>query len=306
MVGAKKMKQRKKNVALNDISFDIVSTILGIIILVVIAYPIYFVIIASISEPAAVYQGKTIIIPRQISFSGYEKILADGAIWKGYYNSFKYLIIGTIISLFITIPAGYALSKKRMKGRGALIFIFVLTMFFQGGLIPTYLLVSGLGMTNTIWAMVLPNALAVWNLMVTRTYYQSTISDQLEEAASIDGCTSIGFFVRIALPISKTIIMVIMLYYGVAIWNSYFDALLYLRKPQLYPLQIILRNILIQNQTAMLTSSVEEIDSVVELQRVLDQMKYGLIIISSLPLIILYPFIQKYFEKGVMIGSVKG
>lgn len=295
----------KTNVTAGDKVFDVINFLFLTIVMLLVLYPIYFIAIASVSSPEGISQAKVWLLPYQVSFDGYRRIFNDAMIWTGYLNSIIYVVLGTAINLAVTLPAGYVLSRKELIGKKFFMQIFVFTMFFSGGLIPTYLLVKDLGMVDKICAMVIPNALEVFNLIITRTFYSSSFPDELQDAGKIDGCTNIRFFLSIVLPLSYPVIMVMLLFYGEYHWNSYFDALIYLRSQKLYPLQIILRNILTKNEISMM-SSVSDIESIVEQQRVVEQIKYGLFLVSSLPLLIVYPFIQQYFEKGIMIGAVKG
>ncbi|MCM3575588.1 carbohydrate ABC transporter permease [Mesobacillus subterraneus] len=296
----KKNSRRSKE----DRVFDLINVILVAIITVMVIYPLYFIVIASISDPNMIYAGKVWLWPKEITFEGYERIFRDNKIWIGYKNSIIYTFVGTIVNVSFTLMAAYALSRKDLYGRNIIMVFFLFTMFFSGGLIPTYLVVKNLGLLNTMWALILPKAVAVWNVIVARTYFQTTIPDELLEAAKIDGCTNAKFFWKIVLPLSKPIVAVMVLFYAVGHWNSYFDALIYLNNENLYPLQLILRNILIQNESA--AQMVRDVSSYAAQQRVAELIKYGVIIVASVPLLIVYPFVQKYFVKGVMIGGVKG
>lgn len=288
----------------SDKLFDILNYTLLSIILLTVLYPLYFICIASISNPVEVYQGNVKLLPKGITLNGYQRIFNEKSIWIGYQNSLLYAVVGTFINITLTLTGGYVLSRKDLPGRNIFAALIVFTMFFNGGLIPRYLIVMNLGWINKIWAMVIPNAINVFNLIVARTFFQTTIPDELLEAAEIDGCSDFQFFIRIVLPLSKAITAVLILYYGVAHWNAYFDALIYLREESKYPLQIILRNILIANE--MQASMAQDAETVSAQQKIADLIKYGVIIVSTLPLLILYPFLQRYFVKGVMIGAIKG
>jgi putative aldouronate transport system permease protein len=287
-----------------DMIFDLINYSVLAVACLLVLYPLYFIVIASFSDPTLVANGKVWLLPKGITFEGYSRIFNDKSIWTGYKNSLLYAGLGALISVSMTITAAYPLSRKDFYGRNFFMILFLITMFFGGGLIPTYLLVKKLHMTNTIWAMVIPGAVSVWNIIIARTFFQTSIPDELREAASIDGCSDISFFVKIVLPLSKPIIAVIALYTIVGQWNGFFDALIYLSKEKQYPLQLILRNILIQAepQKGMLV----DVETLMAKQRAKELIKYGVIIVSSLPLLIIYPLIQKYFVKGVMIGSIKG
>jgi putative aldouronate transport system permease protein len=287
-----------------DKIFDAVNITLLTLMLLAILYPLYFIVIASISNPDRIFAGDVWLYPVEITFEGYSRIFSDGKIWTGYKNTIIYTVLGTTLNVALTLTAAYALSRKDFYGRNFFMIMFVFTMFFSGGLIPTYLVVQNLGMVNTMWAMIIPKAVAIWNIIVARTFFQATIPDEMLEAAKVDGCSNTKFFTKIVLPLSKPIIAVMVLFYAVGHWNSYFDALIYLNNESLYPLQLILRNILIQNEAA--ATMVSDLESVAAQQRIADLIKYGVIIVGSLPLLIVYPFIQKYFVQGVMIGGIKG
>ncbi|NMA66924.1 MAG: carbohydrate ABC transporter permease [Clostridiaceae bacterium] len=276
-----------------------------ILFLIIIAYPLYFILIASISDPTLIYNGEVLFFPKGITFLGYEKIFQDEKILIGYRNTIMYTLVGTLINVALTVTGGYALSRKDMKGRRFILRIFTFAMFFNGGMIPTYLLVKNLGMLYTFWAMVIPNAVSIFNIIIARTYYENNIHPELHEAAFIDGCGNLTFFHKIALPLSKSLTAVMVLFYAVGHWNSFFNALIYLNDQMMYPLQLILRNILIVNQS-MDNSMLNDVREMLEKQKAAELIKYGVIVVSSLPILILYPFIQKYFVKGVMIGAIKG
>lgn len=296
----KKITRRSKE----DKVFDIINFFLVAIILILVVYPLYFIVIASFSDPNMIYDGKVWLLPKELTFEGYERIFQDSKIWLGYKNSIVYTVVGTIVNVSFTLMAAYALSRKDLYGRNVIMFLFLMTMFFSGGLIPTYLVVKNLGLLNTMWALILPKAVAVWNVIVAKTFFETSIPNELLEAAKMDGCSDAKFFWKIVLPLSKPIVAVMVLFYAVGHWNSYFDALIYLNNENLYPLQLILRNILIQNEAS--TMMISDLDSLAAKQRVSELIKYGVIIVASIPLLIVYPFVQKYFVKGVMIGGIKG
>lgn len=291
-----------------DKVFNIVNiTILSFILLVTI-YPIWFVIAASISDPDMVNSGRMILIPKGISLDGYRNVFKDARILLGYRNTIFYTVAGTLINLAVTIPAAYALSRKDFLGRGFFTTVFMITMFFSGGLVPTYLLIKGLGMRNTIWVMLIPGATSMWNLVITRTFFQTNIPDELRESAEIDGCSNFRLFFSIVLPLSSAIIAVMALFFGVGHWNSYFSAMIYLSNEKLYPLQLILREILVQSEFSaqMLLIGSNDSKALAEELKAAELTKYALIIVSTLPVMLAYPFIQKYFVKGVMVGAIKG
>lgn len=269
-----------------------------------ILYPLYFVVIASVSEPDQIYAGNVWLWPQGFTLEGYRRILSDPQIWSGYGNSIIYAAASALISVSLTIGAAYPLSRKDFYGRNTFMLFFVFTMFFSGGLIPTYLLVKNLGMVNTIWSVILPSAVDAFGIIIARTFFQSTIPDELREAAFMDGCRNTRFLWSVVIPLSKPIIAVLVLFAVVRQWNGFFDALIYLENEKLYPLQLVLRNILIQSQP--IGDMISDIDSLLAKQRVSELIKYGVILIAAAPLLILYPFLQRYFVKGVLIGSVKG
>lgn len=291
----------------SDRVFEIINFIFLFFILIIVLYPLVYVISASISDPVYVNQGTMWLYPRGITFEGYQRVFQNPEIWSGYRNTILYTVAGTAINLLFTVPGAYALSRKDLKGRGIMMGLIVFTMFFGGGLIPSFLLVSWLGMLNTVWALLVPNAVAVYNLIICRTFFQTNIPKELQESAEIDGCSNTVLFLKIVLPLSAPIIAVMALYYGVTHWNSYFSAIIYLKDRSLYPLQLILREILVQNQmndTMLMTG--DDMEAMAKQARIADIIKYAVMIVSSLPIIVIYPFMQRFFMKGVLIGSVKG
>ena len=289
---------------LGDRTFDTIVLILMSVFLLICLYPLYFIIIASISDPYMVSSGKVLFFPRGITFNGYERIFHYRKIWTGYRNTLLYTTLGTTINVVITVFAGYALSRRTLVGRKAILMLFVFTMFFNGGMIPTYMVVDSLGLINTIWAMVLPNALQVWNLMIARSFFESTIPEDLRSAAFIDGAGNLRFFFQIVMPLSKAIVSVMVLFYAISHWNAFFNAFIYLESDKLYPLQVVLRDILVSNQPD--PTMIDDLATLIERQKVAEMLKYGLIVVASLPVLILYPFVQRYFVTGVMVGSIKG
>ena len=299
------MKKRKSNrQSAFDIGFDVVSTLLLIIALLIVLYPLYFVLIASISDANSISLGKVILLPKNIDFVGYRRILQDNRIMNGYVNSILYTVASTVIGTMTTILAGYSFSRTDLVGRKALMMVYVFTMYFSGGLIPTYLVVKDVGLLGSPWAVILMGAISVYNIIIARSFFSGSIPVDLYEAAQLDGCSNGRFFFSIVVPLSKSIIAVIALYYAVAQWNGYFNALIYLNKQSQYPLQMVLREILLSSQSVQ--ADVTDVDAIQEMQRIAATIKYGVIVVASLPMLMLYPFIQKYFVKGVMIGSVKG
>ena len=299
------MRKKGSGILLNraDRAFNILDYALLTIAFLLVAYPLYFVVIASISDPIAVYEGRVILYPIKPTLEGYRRILSYSSLFVGYKNTIIYTLVGTSINVVLTITAGYALSRKELVGRNVMMMGVMITMIISGGMIPNYLLVRSLRLYNTMWALILPGAVSTWNLIVTRTFFQQTIPDELREAADLDGCNDTSFFLQVVLPLSSSIIAVMVLFYAVNHWNSYFNALIYLSSTSKYPLQLVLRNILIVNT---LDDMVNDVATQAAQQRMGDLIKYGMIIISSLPLLVLYPFLQKYFVHGVMIGAIKG
>lgn len=288
-----------------ELAFRFVLSAVCLLIFLVIAYPLYFIVIASFSDSTLVATGKVLLFPKGTSLFGYKEIFQDSRIWTGYRNTVFYTLFGTLVNMLFTMPAAYVLSRKEFKARRPMMFLFVVTMFFNGGLIPTYLLMKDLHITNTVWVFILPFCVNIFYLIIARTFFESSLPPELYEAAVIDGCTHFKFFMKVALPLSKAMISVIALYYLVGHWNDFFTALIYIRDNNLQPLQIVLRDILLSNQVFQNGAGTGGAAGGYA-QRYADQIKYGVIIVSSLPILVLYPFLQKYFEKGVMIGSVKG
>ncbi|HEY8422792.1 MAG TPA: carbohydrate ABC transporter permease [Thermoclostridium sp.] len=301
------MKNSGKSIhnSISDSVFKIINYTFLFICFMIVIFPLMNVVSTSLSSPKAVAAGKVWIWPVEPSLVAYEKILGNKQIWTGFYNSFFYTFFGTLINVILTIMAAYPLSRKDFFGRQAIISIFVFTMMFSGGMIPTYLLIKDLGLINTRWAMIIPNALTVWNVMLARTFFQNTIPVELYEASELDGASDTVIITKVVIPLSAPILAVLTLFYAVGHWNSYFNALLYLKSQELMPLQVVLRNFmssvnLIQNMLGPITKEQAELISLV------DVMKYAIIVFASIPVIILYPFVQKHFVKGVMIGSIKG
>ena len=274
---------------------------LGLLALIIL-YPLYFIIIAAISDPDAVLAGEVVLYPVKVTLSGFAKILERTDVWRGYLNTIIYTAITVVLSLVTTIPAGWALSRKNLVGKKFFMIYFIIPMFFGGGLIPFYNVMSSLHLVNTIWAVILPAILSVWNLFMTRTFFESSIPDGLVEAAKIDGAGEFRTFFSLVLPLSKAIIAVMALYYAVGQWNSYFNAMIFLQDETLYPLQLVLKEILIASESTMGGSG----ETILEQYRLANQIKYVSVIVSSAPVILLYPFVQKHFAQGVMIGSLKG
>lgn len=292
-----------KNTNWSDIIFNAVVIVLSIAIFLIILYPLWFIVIASVSNSNLVNLGKVTIWPRDIRFYGFEQIMGDERIWRGYLNTLLYVIVGTALNMVVTMPAAYALSRRNFSSRNKIMFYFVFTMFFNGGLVPTYMTVNSLGLISTKAILILFVAVNTYNLIIARTFIESSIPEDLYEAAVLDGCSHFTYFMKVVLPLSKAVNAVLILYYAVFHWNDYFNALIYNSKQANAPLQIVLREILLLNQAfANGNGGVQGGYG----QSSADQVKYAVIIVSTIPILCVYPFVQKYFEKGVMIGAVKG
>ncbi|MCL2831590.1 MAG: carbohydrate ABC transporter permease [Treponema sp.] len=286
-----------------DLIFDLVVNTIGIAIVIVMLYPLIFVLSASFSDPDLVLRGKMVLFPKGFTVGSYKLVFNNAKIWQSYRNTVFYTVVGTFINLFMTVLAAYPLSRKDMPNRRILTLIIVFTMYFNGGLIPTYLLVRNLHLYNTVWAIMIPAAISTYNLIVARTFFERNIPEELYDSAKLDGASNIRILISIVLPLSSAILAVLVLYYGVAHWNSYFSALIYLRNENLFPLQITLRDILLLSNTEQLGSNDVGMGEKIKMA---EGIKYAVIVVSSVPMLLLYPFLQKYFVKGVMIGAIKG
>ncbi len=299
----------RRHVAAGDRLFLVIVYFAVFLITFCCVYPLYFTVIASFSDATDLYSGKVNLLPSGFHLDAYKEVLKNNSIWRGYANSIFYTVGGTAVNLFLTVPTAYALSRKRMFGRNFLMTLFVITMYFGGGLVPTYILYKNLHLTNTPWIMLISGGLSVYNVIVTRTYFQNSIPDGLYEASRIDGASEFLIFGKIFLPLSKPIIAVITLYYAAGHWSSYFGAMIYLANSKLHPLQLVLRKILILNESAIQNiedaASQEAALSILQRMELSHVMKFALVFISSAPMIMIYPFVQKYFIKGVMVGALK-
>ncbi|MFD1177963.1 carbohydrate ABC transporter permease [Paenibacillus puldeungensis] len=286
----------------SDKVMEVALYVFAILFLIILMYPLYFIIVASFSDPSAVANGQVWFLPKGFTLDGYRELFKHDNIWVGYRNTILYTAVGTAIGLVVNISAAYALSRRDLFGRKTLSLFFIFTMFFNGGLIPTFLTIRDFHMYDTFMVMVLPFSVIVYDIIVARTFFQSSIPDDLWEAAQLDGCGNLRYFAQIVLPLSKAIIAVLGLWIAVGYWNSYFNALIYLKNPDLHPLQLVLRNILITNQmqSGMGTGEAAQIAL-----RLANLMRYSVIIIATVPIMCVYPFVQKYFNQGVMIGAVK-
>ena len=298
-----------KKSKLNRITtFDVVNSALVILITLLIAYPLYFIIVASFSKPADVMAGKTMLWFTEITTTNYEYLLNETRLWTGYRNTIIYTLLGTLYQLFLTIPAAYVLTKKYMPLRNFFSWFFFLTMYISGGLIPSFILMKSLGMVDNPLILIIGGGVSCYNLIITRQYFSTSIPSELYEAAQIDGGTEWKCFTKIAMPLAKPIIAVMALYYGVGIWNSYYTAMVYVREEDFWPLQLVLKEILISSQDIVIEPGMdmEMIEALMHRLQMVQGMKYAIIFVASAPLLMIYPFIQKYFAKGVMIGAVKG
>lgn len=305
MASEKSVKHKLKGIS----TFDVVNTLLVLIITIIVMYPLYFCVIASFSDPQEVALGRTVLWVKKFTLEPYMYVFREKQLWIGYRNSIIYMLLGTLYNLVLTIPAAYVLTKKYLPFRNVISWFFFITMYFSGGMIPTYLLIKDLNLIDNPLVLIIGAGVSCYNLIVTRQYFSSSIPQDIYEAAYIDGASELKCFSKIAMPLAKPIVAVMALYYGVAHWNSYYNALLYIRNKSYYPLQLVLRGILISNELSM--NSIENADAdtvayLVHRAQMAQGMKYAIVFIASAPLLIAYPFLQKYFTKGIMIGSVKG
>ena len=273
------------------------------VFLAVVLLPLIYILASSFSSPEAVSSGRVLFWPVEFSLRGYNAVFENPQILRGYANSLFYTVVGTLVSVVMTIAIAYPMSRRTLVGRNLVMSLILFTMLFTGGLIPTYLVVQQVGLLDTRWALIVPQAIGVWQVIIARTYFRTVIPDELAEAAQLDGCGDLRFLWSVVIPLAKPMIAVVALMYAIMQWNSYFDALIYLKNPDLFPLQLVLRNILILN-----TYSGGAIDASVVLQRqqLADLLKYSLIVVASVPVLLIYPFVARYFTKGIMIGAVKG
>lgn len=289
-----------------DKVFNWFNLVLVGILTLIILYPLLFVVFASLSDPRQIFDHVLLLWPRGFTLDGYKRVFGNSDIWMGFKNAIIYTGLGTVVNVVMTTLAAYPLSRRDFRGRNVITMLFTFTMFFSGGLIPTYLVNQALGIVNTMWVMIIPGAISVYNMIIMRTYFQQNIPLELEESAFIDGATDMQLLLKIVLPLSTPIIAVMMMFYGVGRWNGYFDAMIYLSDRNLFPLQLILREILVQNQMgdsvnqAIMTANQSEVNSLKQ------SIKYAVVVVSSVPVLIFYPVVSKYFEKGIMVGAIKG
>ena len=290
----------------SDKIFDVVNLIVMCVLLLIFIWPMWFVLIASFSDPNQLWLGNVILWPKGFTLEAYEKLLEYTDIWIGYKNTILYTVVGTLVNLILTVTLAYPLSRKDFLPRKFIMIMLVITMYFGGGLIPTYLVVKNLGMVNNFWAMIIPGAISTYNVLVVRTYFLNSIPNELHEAAKLDGANNLQFLGKIALPLAKPVVAVVGLYYAVGHWNDYYTALIFLYDKEKFPLTCFLKNLIIDTSTAMrgsFGSSASEMESMIRLAQ---SLKYSTIIVAVIPMLIVYPFVQKFFVKGVMIGSIKG
>ncbi|MBQ4451909.1 MAG: carbohydrate ABC transporter permease [Clostridia bacterium] len=301
----KKHKSSRMKLTASDIVFNIIVYAILIFALVAVAYPLINVVSASFSSAAAVSAGQVVLLPVKPSLIAYKMVIGYKNIWIGYKNSLAYMVVGTVMALIMNVMAAFPLSRKEFVGRHVVTLILAITMYVHGGLVPTYLIISSLGLLDTFWVMVIPGATSVWHIIMIRTYFQNSIPDELYEASQLDGCSDFNYMIKVLLPLSGPIVAVIALYTAVGIWNSYFNALIYLTKQELYPLQLFLRNILTLGKNI----NIDEVENIEEIQDMIglsNLMKYAVIVVASVPVMVIYPFVQRFFVKGVVVGSIKG
>ena len=286
----------------SDKVFNFFNVLLTILITLIVLYPLIYILSASFSDPMAVMNGEVLLIPVDFTFAGYQKVFQNEDIVTGYLNSIQYTIVGTAVNLIMTVLGAYPLSRKDFYGRNVLTAFFAFTMFFGGGMIPTYLVIQDLGLLNNFWVMILPGAVSVWSMVIVRTFFQSSIPDELREAAVIDGCSNTRLLMTIILPLSIPVLAVITMQYAVGHWNAYFNALIYITDRDKYPLQMVLRELLMQSKMDEMVDT----EGAVTQQMLAESLKYAVMVVASVPVLLLYPFLQRYFVKGVMVGAIKG
>ena len=300
---------RKMKISKGDIPFFTITYTFLLFALVITLYPLIFVASASLSNPIAVNQGRVWLFPQDITFEGYQRVFKNIELLIGYRNTIFYTVAGTLLNLAVTFAAAYPLARKDFIGRNLFTFFFTFTMFFSGGLIPTYMVVKDLGMLDTVWSMIILGAVSMWNIILVRTYMQTSIPVEIQESAFVDGGSNFRIFFSIILPLSGPIIAVMALFYGVGHWNEYFSAMIYISNRKMYPLQLILREILVKNQMAaasITNAATGNLESSAEQARIAEIVKYAVMIVATIPVLIVYPFVQKFFVKGMMVGAIKG
>lgn len=301
-------RSKKRQYTWDDRLYDIITNALLVFFVVIVAYPIYFIIVASVSDPVYANNGSVLLFPKGFTLMGYERVFSDARVWTGYMNTIIYTVVGTALGTMIVLLAGYALSRRDLPGSGIIMKLYIFTMYFSGGMIPLFLVVRGMELVDSRWSIILLGCVSVYNIIIVKSFMASNISDELMDAATIDGCGNGMFFFKIVLPLSKAVIAVMVLYIAVSYWNSYFNAMIFLTDTGKYPLQLFLRQILlVASQSGQDLELIQQDPELAEQLATSAQLvKYGMIVVSTAPIICLYPFIQKYFVKGVMIGAVKG
>ena len=296
------MSNRMKNTL-----FDKINALIVCIVLLTILWPLLYIVSASISDPMLVNKGKVLLIPKALSLEAYKRVFQNNEIWIGYRNTIFYTVVGTLLNLVLTFSSAFVLSKRDLVGKKFFMLLFIITMFFNGGIIPTYLVVKKLDLLDKVWSIIIPNAISVWNVILVINYFTNEIPYELQEASKIDGCSNYKQLVCIMLPLAKPLIGVMALFYGASHWNNYFNALIYISNRDLYPLQLFLREILIQNQMSdSMKMSGNSIESMAKQAQMAQSIKYAVAIVSTLPVLIVFPFVQEYFQKGLMAGAIKG
>lgn len=294
-----------KSLGLSDKASDVILVIFCTVIMLLVAYPLYYVLVASVSNPYNVYAGKTFLLPSEFTLKGYKAVFADSNIFTGYLNSVKYTVIGTIFSVTLLYMSAYPLAQKDLPGRKWISLFFIITMYFGGGLVPTYLVVKETGLINNMWALFLPGGVSVSNMIIVRNYFENSIPKELIEASEIDGCSKMRTLLSVVIPLSKPILAVMVVFSMVAYWNDWFTALIYLTGSSKAPLPLVLRNILIKSSASAAQASTIS-GGYAELNKLKEMIKFSSIIVAAAPMLVIYPFVQKYFEKGFMAGAVKG
>ncbi|MEC0089858.1 carbohydrate ABC transporter permease [Paenibacillus macquariensis] len=290
----------------SDKIFNWLNIVLVGVFTLIILYPLLFVVFASLSDPRQIFDNILLLWPRGFTLEGYKRVFENQDIWMGFKNAIIYTVLGTAVNVIMTTLAAYPLSRRDFRGRNVITMLFTFTMFFSGGLIPSYLVNQQLGIVNTMWVMILPGAVSVYNMIIMRTYFQQNIPQELEESAFIDGATDMQLLIKVVLPLSTPIIAVMMMFYGVGRWNGYFDAMIYLSERELFPLQLILREILVQNQMGDAANQAIMNSNQGEVNALKQSIKYAVVVVSSVPVLVFYPIVSKYFEKGIMVGAIKG
>lgn len=290
----------------SDKIFDVINIAIMCVLLVIFVWPLWFIVISSFSDPNEVWLGNVVLLPKGFNLAAYEELLKYKNIWIGYRNTILYTLVGTVLNVSLTVCMAYPLSRKDFAPRNAIMLFIMITMYFSGGLIPTYLVVKNLHIVNSFWAMIIPGAINTYNVIVTRTYFANSIPDSLQEAAKLDGANNLHILSKVVIPLSKPVIAVIALYYAVSHWNDYYNALIYINDINLLPIQSFLKDLLLNAQQTLSDAGIGSAAEMEEKMKIAQTLKYSTIVAASIPMLLIYPFIQKFFVKGIMIGSVKG